>query len=335
MPRRRLIGEAGALLAWLVAAGRGSSSTPAAKPAAGFSSPASPALAGPAIEGVASPKPIQAEAPTVPSRAPVLTISPEAATITADDPGVQLLLRRQSADGTVRDLTGLAGWRVDPPGSAAIEAGGYLRPLAAGKVVVKAAIEGQEVVALINVAPRENRSWDFASDVVPILTRLGCNTGSCHGRADGQNGFHLSLSGYDPDGDYQRLVREGGQRRVALLDPEQSLFLTKATGRTPHGGGPRIAAAAPESGGLLRQGPAGGDGFRVDDGPALAHDQPQGTGHSLADEAGCPAAFAGRRSCDSRRGRRSPPGPGSVDVGPRQPLLRASDRQLGLGPAFR
>ncbi len=189
MPRRRLIGEAGALLAWLVAAGCGSSSTPAAKPTAGFSSPASAALAVPAIEGVASPKPIQAEAPTVPSRAPVLTISHEAATITADDPGVQLLLRRQSADGTFRDLTGLAGWRVDPPGSAAIEAGGYLRPLAAGKVVVKAAIEGQEVVALINVEPRENRSWDFASDVVPILTRLGCNTGSCHGRADGRNGF--------------------------------------------------------------------------------------------------------------------------------------------------
>jgi hypothetical protein len=171
MPRRRLIGEAGALLAWLVAAGCGSSTTPAAKPAAGFSSPASPDLAGPAFEGVASPKPIQAEAPTVPSRAPVLTISHEAATITADDPGVQLLLRRQSADGTVRDLTGLAGWKVYPRGSAAIEAGGYLRPLAAGKVVVKAAIEGQKVVALINVEPRENRSWDFASDVVPILTR--------------------------------------------------------------------------------------------------------------------------------------------------------------------
>ena len=176
----------------------------------------------------------------------MLTISPEAATITADDPGVQLLLRRQFADGTFRDLTGMADWRVDPPGSVAIEASGYLRPLAAGKVVVKAVIESQEVVALINVEPRENRPWDFANDVVPILTRLGCNTGSCHGRAEGQNGFHLSLSGYDPDGDYQSLVREGGQRRVALLDPEQSLFLTKATGRTPHGGGPRVAASAPE-----------------------------------------------------------------------------------------
>ena len=246
MLRRRLIGEAGALLAWLVAAGCGSNSTPAAKPAAGLSAPASPVPASPAIEGVASPKPIQAQAPTAPSPAPVLTISPEAATITADDPGVQLLLRRQSADGTVKDLTGLAAWRVDPPGFGAIEAGGYLRPLAAGKVAVKAVFEGQEVAAPINVEPRENRSWDFASDVVPILTRLGCNTGSCHGRADGQNGFHLSLSGYDSDGDYQSLVREGGQRRIALLDLEQSLLLTKATGRTPHGGGPRVAAAAPE-----------------------------------------------------------------------------------------
>jgi hypothetical protein len=242
MPRRRLIGEAGALLAWLVAAGCGSSSTPAAKPAAGLSSPASPVPASPAIEGVASPKPIQAQqAPTTPSRAPVLTISPEAATITADDPGVQLLLRRQSTDGTVKDLTGLAAWRADPPGFGAIEAGGYLRPLAAGKVSVKAVFEGQEVAALINVEPRENRSWDFASDLVTILTRLRCNTGSCHGRADGQNGFHLSLSGYDPDGDYQSPVREGGQRSVALLDPEQSLFLTKAIGRTPPLGIPGLA----------------------------------------------------------------------------------------------
>ena len=84
----------------------------------------------------------------------MLTISPEAATITADDPGVQLLLRWQSADGTVKDLTGLAAWRVDPPGFGVIEAGGYLRPLADGTVSVKAVFEGQEVAALINVEPR-------------------------------------------------------------------------------------------------------------------------------------------------------------------------------------
>ena len=49
--------------------------------------------------------------------------------------------------------------------------------------------------------------------MVPILTRLGCNTGSCHGKAEGQNGFHLSLAGYDPEGDYQALVRDQGQRQ--------------------------------------------------------------------------------------------------------------------------
>ena len=75
------------------------------------------------------------------------------------------------------------------------------------------------------------RAWDFAEDVVPILTRAGCNTGGCHGRADGQNGFHLSLFGYDPEGDYQALTRDAGGRRLVAIRPEQSLFLAKATGR--------------------------------------------------------------------------------------------------------
>ena len=66
---------------------------------------------------------------------------------------------------------------------------------------------------------------------MPILTRLGCNTGGCHGRAAGQNGFHLSLFGYDPDGDFLALARDAGQRRLSKLAPEESLFLAKATGR--------------------------------------------------------------------------------------------------------
>ena len=72
---------------------------------------------------------------------------------------------------------------------------------------------------------------------MPILTRLGCNTGACHGKADGQNGFHLSLFGYDPAGDFQALARDAGQRRLSRLAPDESLFLAKATGRVPHGGG--------------------------------------------------------------------------------------------------
>ncbi len=246
MPRRRLIGALGALLAGLVVGGCGSTAVPSSRPDIQRSSPTGPGAAAPATKVVASPKPPEVQPVKAPSPAAVLAISPEGATITADDPGVQLLLRRQSADGTVKDLTGLAAWRVDPPGSAVIEAGGYLRPLGAGKLAVKAAFEGQEATTEVKVDPRENRSWDFATDVVPILSRLGCNTGSCHGKADGQNGFHLSLAGYDPDGDFQSVVRDGGQRRVTLLDPEQSLFLTKATGRAAHGGGPRVVVGAAE-----------------------------------------------------------------------------------------
>ena len=246
MPRRRLIGEAGALLAWLVAAGCGSSSTPAAKPAAGLSSPASPVLASPAIEGVASPKPIQAQAPTAPSPAPVLTISPEAATITADDPGVQLLLRRQSADGTVKDLTGLAAWRVDPPGFGAIEAGGYLRPLAAGKVSVKAVFEGQEVAALINVEPRENRSWDFASDVVPILTPPGLQ----HRKLPWKSGRSERLSSFPFRIRSRRRLPEpgpGGRPAQGCAARSGTKPLPdQGNGRTPHGGGHRVAAAGAE-----------------------------------------------------------------------------------------
>ena len=81
---------------------------------------------------------------------------------------------------------------------------------------------------------------------MPIFTRLGCNTGGCHGRADGQNGFHLSLFGYDSAGDFLALARDAGQRRLSKFVPKDSLFLAKATGRVAHGGGRRLKLGSPE-----------------------------------------------------------------------------------------
>jgi hypothetical protein len=179
------------------------------------------------------------------SSEPPLRISPEAFTITADDPGLQLLVSRDE-HGSTRDLTAVAIFSADRPGLVKIEPGGYVRPVAEGKVTLQANCEGQSAKATIVLAPRGRRSWDFGEDVIPILTRAGCNTGSCHGRAEGQNGFHLSLFGYDPAGDFANLVRDGGQRRVSMLVPEESLFLVKATGRVAHGGGLRIAPGSPE-----------------------------------------------------------------------------------------
>ncbi len=81
----------------------------------------------------------------------------------------------------------------------------------------------------------------FVNDVVPILTKAGCNTGVCHAKAgNGQNGFQLSLLGFDPDEDFEHLVNEGRGRRLFPSAPEQSLLLKKATGQTPHVGGARI-----------------------------------------------------------------------------------------------
>lgn len=77
----------------------------------------------------------------------------------------------------------------------------------------------------------------FRNDVEPILTRLGCNQGSCHGKGAGQNGFRLSLRGYAPEWDHEWLTREFTARRVNPADPEASLLLRKPSGRTPHEGG--------------------------------------------------------------------------------------------------
>jgi hypothetical protein len=81
----------------------------------------------------------------------------------------------------------------------------------------------------------------FTTDVSPLLTKLGCNSGGCHGKATGQNGFKLSLLGYEPAEDYEALVREARGRRLFPAAPEQSLVLRKATGAIPHGGGRLLA----------------------------------------------------------------------------------------------
>ena len=84
----------------------------------------------------------------------------------------------------------------------------------------------------------------FLRDVVPILTRYGCNSGGCHGKATGQNGFRLSLLGFEPDFDHVALLREGRGRRVFPGSPDGSLLLAKAIGKVPHGGGTRIKAGS-------------------------------------------------------------------------------------------
>jgi len=87
---------------------------------------------------------------------------------------------------------------------------------------------------------------DFERDILPIFTRYGCNSGSCHGKQAGQNGFKLSLLAFDADFDFDALTKEARGRRIFSLDPERSLLLSKPSGRNPHGGGKRIEPDGPE-----------------------------------------------------------------------------------------
>ncbi len=85
------------------------------------------------------------------------------------------------------------------------------------------------------------RAVSFINDVVPVLTKASCNSGACHAKAGmGQNGFQLSLLGFEPQEDYEHLVKEARGRRLSATAPEQSLLLLKAASAVPHGGGRRL-----------------------------------------------------------------------------------------------
>ncbi|MCB1061893.1 MAG: DUF1549 domain-containing protein, partial [Verrucomicrobiae bacterium] len=96
-------------------------------------------------------------------------------------------------------------------------------------------------VSLHEAAAEPARPLNFANDIVPILTKADCNTGGCHAKAiTGQRGFRLSLLGFEPEEDYEHIVKEGRGRRVFPQAPEQSLLLLKASNTVPHGGGKKL-----------------------------------------------------------------------------------------------
>src|SRR5947209_3597191 len=84
------------------------------------------------------------------------------------------------------------------------------------------------------------RAVNFTRDVVPLLTKLGCNSGACHGSFQGRGGFRLSLLGFDPVADFDALAREARGRRVFPAAPDSSLLLLKPTMAVPHGGKKRL-----------------------------------------------------------------------------------------------
>jgi hypothetical protein len=115
---------------------------------------------------------------------------------------------------------------------------GIVRPAAAGKGELKVQVAGQSLAIPVTVAGLDKKyPVSFVRDVMPVLSKVGCNAGTCHGAAKGKNGFKLSLRGYDPLFDHQALTDDLEGRRFNRADPERSLMLLKPTAGVPHGGG--------------------------------------------------------------------------------------------------
>ena len=118
---------------------------------------------------------------------------------------------------------------------------GVAIPVGNGKARITARSGEQRAVVEVTVSGMDKPwQWSFRNDVQPVLTRAGCNSGACHGAAAGKNGFHLSLRGYDDEGDFRTLTRQFLTRRVNPADPAHSLMLLKPTTAVPHKGGQRF-----------------------------------------------------------------------------------------------
>jgi hypothetical protein len=145
-----------------------------------------------------------------------------------------------------RDLTREVLWSSEPAGIVAIDATGRVSPVADGKAVIKARLKDQDSADATASLPvtvtraEESAPIHFSNQIVPVFTKTGCNGGGCHGKAAGQNGFKLSLLGFEPSEDYEHLVKEARGRRLFPAAPERSLLLTKGAAQVPHGGGKRI-----------------------------------------------------------------------------------------------
>lgn len=179
------------------------------------------------------PAPVRVDPPIIELRGPVTTHSILVHGSQAPDP--------PGHPAQEFDLTGAAKFRSVHPGIVSVSPRGVVSGVADGEGEVEVKVAGATLrVAVIVKDSQSPRTFHFDNDITPVLTRFGCNASGCHGKAEGQNGFKLSVFGFDAAGDYDALAKEARGRRVSVGAPDGSLLLLKATNRLAHGGGQRM-----------------------------------------------------------------------------------------------
>ena len=177
-----------------------------------------------------------------------LKVYPEAVRLTGHGQRQRLIVtgstakRAEGSEGPRWDLGREATYRAEPGGVVEVTGDGELIARGSGTAVVSVSVGGIRASVSVSVRDGEtNRAVDFTNEINPLLTRLGCNSGSCHGKSTGRGGFRLSLFGHHPEWDFEWIAQGGRGRRIFSAAPERSLLLQKPTMQIPHGGGRRMA----------------------------------------------------------------------------------------------
>lgn len=185
---------------------------------------------------MAQANPAGGKSPPAAALPPIEALVLEPASLTLEDGRDErrVLVWGKAASGSLVDLTSAAALHTDSP---LVEVkDGYVRPKAAGEAIVSISAGGKEVQLPVKVVKAEMPPVRFVRDIMPVLSKVGCNAGTCHGSAKGKNGFKLSLRGYDPETDYHSLIEDLSGRRFSRVKAEESLMLLKPTGEVPHEG---------------------------------------------------------------------------------------------------
>lgn len=179
------------------------------------------------------------------AHAETLTAFPAAAQLDNQTDTQRIVIVGAREDGVTLDRTREATVTFDQEG-VAVWNDGKLVPIADGETVATFSYGETAVTVPIKVQNASvNPSPSFRNDIEPVLMKAGCNAGSCHGSAQGKNGFRVSLFGFDPGMDYINLTRDNRARRLNTGSPDDSLMLLKAIGTVGHDGGTRFAKESP------------------------------------------------------------------------------------------
>jgi hypothetical protein len=184
--------------------------------------------------------------PTKPQAAlKTLTVFPSEVRLTGPRDQQRLVVLGEYADGRQWDLSREATFTSAADKVARVDAG-VVRPVGDGQTAIEIQAGGQKASVPVRVeSATAEVPVSFVREVVPILTKAGCNMGACHGAQHGRGGFKLSLLGFDPAFDYTQIVQSAEGRRVVVSDPERSILLAKPALVMEHAGGERFKVGSP------------------------------------------------------------------------------------------